>query len=230
MNNQLRGLLYYFGTHMKRAFLIFWSILLGITIITLVAAYILRNEDGVMTFTFWIPMYFFCAIYGFTIVKKCIPYFLKIGATRKNIFLGVGIFFSTVSATFALLAAIFQSIANLFVKQLNIDILSFIHIAMVYEDTWYNRWLIDFILMLVCFTFLFLLGLLFYKYGLLISGIVMGIVFFGLIFSAFKGWMATFFQYIVNLDFHFIWQLALLAIILYGLSWLFLRKITTVRA
>src|SRR5690625_3667640 len=109
MNNQLKGLLYYFQTHMKRSFLIFWSILLGITIVTLIAAYILRNEDGVMTITFTMPMYFFCAIYGFVIVKQWIPYFIKIGATRKNIFLGLGIFFAGVTSIFSLMATILQS-------------------------------------------------------------------------------------------------------------------------
>jgi len=230
MNNQLKGLLYYFQTHMKRSFLIFWSILLGITIVTLIAAYILRNEDGVMTITLTMPMYFFCAIYGFVIVKQWIPYFIKIGATRKNIFLGLGIFFAGVASIFSLMATILQSAISFLVDKLNIDIFSFIHLSMVFEDTWYIRFIIDFTVMLVSFTLLFVVGLLFYKYGLLISGIVIGTLFLGIIFSAFKGWLSKLGRYVIELDLHVFWQLTLLAIILYGLSWLFLRNITTVRA
>src|SRR5690625_5403413 len=64
MSNQIRGLLFYFSTHMKRAFIIFWSILLAILVISLVASYILKNQDGFMTFSISIPIYFFCTVYG----------------------------------------------------------------------------------------------------------------------------------------------------------------------
>lgn len=229
MSNQIRGLLFYFSTHMKRAFIIFWSILLAILVISLVASYILKNQDGFMTFSISIPIYFFCTVYGFTIVNKWIPYFLKVGATRKNIFFSIGLFFGGVSAVLALLASLLQSIANVFVDQLKIDIFSFIHLSMLFEDTWYFRFIIDFTMMLAAFTFMFIIGLLFYKYGLVIGGIVLGSLFFCLIFSVFKGWILSLGQYIVKSDFHIFWQLALLTIVLYALSWLFLRRITTVR-
>lgn len=227
MNNQIKGLLFYFYTHMKRAFLIFWSILLGILILSLVASYILKGQDGIMTFAIALPMYFFSAIYGFTIVKKWLPYFLKVGATRRNIYIGIGLFFMGISASFALIAELVQQLGNLIVRALEIDIFSFLHLSMFFEDAWYVRLIIDFTIMLILCSFMFLLGLLFYKYGLLISGIVLGSLFFGLIFSAFKGWILTFADYIQAIDFHLFWQLALLALALYGLSWLLLRRITT---
>src|SRR5690625_4887117 len=177
MNNQLKGLLYYFQTHMKRSFLIFWSILLGITIVTLIAAYILRNEDGVMTITLTMPMYFFCAIYGFVIVKQWIPYFIKIGATRKNIFLGLGIFFAGVASIYSLMATILQSAISFLVDKLTIDIFSFIHLSMVFEDTWYIRFIIDFTVMLVSFTFSYVVAFLFYNSVLLLSRLVIGALF-----------------------------------------------------
>lgn len=230
MNNQIKGLLFYFYTHMKRAFMIFWSILLGILLLSLVVSYILKGQDGIMTFAIALPMYFFCAIYGYTIVNKWIPYFLKVGATRKNIFIGIGLFFTLVSLSFALIAELLYRVGNLIVKGLEIDIFSFLHLSMFFEDLWYIRLMIDFTIMLTSFTFMFIVGLLFYKYGSLISGIVLAFFFFALIFSAFKGWLVHFGKYILEIELHVFWQLALLTIVLYGLTWLFLRTITTVRA
>lgn len=229
MNNQIKGLLFYFSTHMKRAFVIFWSILFGILLISLATSYVLKDQDGFMTFSVSIPLYFFCAVYGFTMVKKWIPYFLKVGATRKNIFFAIGLFFCGVSAGFALIATILQSIANLFLDQVKIDIFSFIHLSMFFEDTWYVRFIIDLTMMLAGFTFFFILGLVFYKYGLVLGGILLASLFFGLTFSVFKGWIHKLGQYIVKFDFHIFWQLALLTIVFYALSWLFLRRITTIR-
>lgn len=232
MNKQIKGLLYFFVANTRHSFIIFWSILLGITFVTLTGSYMLKDQDGgIMTLTLTAPMYVYCGIYGFIIVKQWIPFFIKLGATRKNILMSLGLFFGGVSLLFASIGSALQSIITIFAEKIGLSIFSFLHLSYFFEDTWYTRILIDSSIMLFCFTLMFMIGLLFYKHGLAIGGSVLGLLFVAAIFSAFKGWLVDFAIYVFkDVNLLLFWQIALVALVLYGFSWFFVRNITIVNA
>lgn len=231
MKQQMKGLIYFFLVNSRYSFTIFWSILLGITLFTAITAYIIDDQEGVMKISLTAPMYVYSGIYGFFVVKNWIPFFIKLGTSRKNILLGLGLFFMGVSFSFALTGTVLQSVFMFFAKQINLHMFSFGHISLFIEDTWYIRLLIDSSLMLFCFTFMFVIGLLFYKYGLAIGGAVLGIFMMGIIYSIYKGWIIEFaINVFTNLELTLFWQIALIATLLYIFSWFFIRKITIVHA
>lgn len=95
MGRQIKGLLYFFMADVRYSLAIFWTILMGILMVSLIAAYVLVDiKNGFMTFSLTAPMYVYCSILGFLTVKEAVPFSLKMGATRKNLFVSLGIFFS----------------------------------------------------------------------------------------------------------------------------------------
>ncbi|WP_010097193.1 hypothetical protein [Ornithinibacillus scapharcae] len=93
MNKQMNGLLYYLVTDIRHSMKIFWAILLSILVVSVTFAYFLLGfEDGKMAFGFPFATYFFCIITGFVTVKESIPFAIKMGATRKNIYIAIAIF------------------------------------------------------------------------------------------------------------------------------------------
>lgn len=201
---------------------------MGILVVSLTIAYILKNvEGGFMTFTLTGPMYVYCAILGFLTVKESIPFSLKRGATRKNIFISLGTFFLGISIAMTTVGSTLQVMVNLFTKQIGVDNFMFLHVAYFTNDTWINRVFIDLTIMWFLFSFMFLLGLLFYRYGLLVVGAFMGFLLVIVLTGFAKGWLTDFlvtqFQ---TLNQMFYMQLLASGIIIYGLSFFLLRKIT----
>src|SRR5690625_3591943 len=228
MGRQIKGLLYFNFTDARYSMTIFWTILMGILVISLIATYLIRNiEGGFMTFSLTGPMYVYCAILGFLTVKESIPFSLKRGATRKNIFISLGTLFLGISIAMTTVGSTLQVIVNLFTEQIGIDVFSFQHVAYFTSDTWINRIFIDLTIMFFLFSFMFALSLLFYRYGLLVGSAFIGL-FFILILTGFaQGWLTEFlvaqFQ---TLDQTFYIQLFAIGIIIYGLSFFLLRRIT----
>ena len=87
MGRQINGLLYFFITDIRYSLMIFWTILLGILGVSLTISYFLLGvEDGSLYFMFQF-IYVYCGILGFITVRESIPFALKMGATRKNLFI-----------------------------------------------------------------------------------------------------------------------------------------------
>ena len=94
MSRQIKGLLYFFIANSRYSLFIFWTILMSILLVTLTISYFAQDVDNFfMTLSLTGPIYVYCAIFGFLAVKELIPFSVKIGATRKNLFIGLGIFF-----------------------------------------------------------------------------------------------------------------------------------------
>lgn len=229
MSRQIKGLLYFYSTDLRHSLLVFWSILMGILVISLVLTY-LMPEDGFMTLSLTGPMYVYCGILGYLFVKQMIPYTIKMGATRKNIMVSLAIFFIGLSTSFAVLASVIQEIINKFHELLGVDIFMFLHLSYFLTDTMWSRILIDASIMFFSMTLTFILGLIFYKYGLAIFGSILGTAFLVFIVGLAKGWLIEFGikLYQSGFDLIYFWQLLLIGIVLFSLSWLMLRKITTV--
>lgn len=230
MMRQLKGLWYFYTVDARYPLTIFWSILLGTLIVSIGLHYIiLQVGEGKMGFFLPIAIYIFCAIYGFQFAKKGIPFSIKLGATRKNIFVSLGVFFLGLSIFQAVVVNTVQSIAVMVgeVLGINDEALQFIHPAQLLSDNWLTRVVIDAAVAFFLLSFLYVLGLLFYRYGLLGGGIVLGVLVVTIIFGVTQDFIIDFFSYIIeSFSMILFYDILFVGIVLYGLSWLLVRKIT----
>lgn len=231
MGRQIKGLLYFFIADVRYSLAIFWTILMGILVVSLTVAYFLINvENGFMTLSLTGPMYVYCAILGFLMVKDSVPFSIGVGATRKNLFISLGIFFLGLSITKAIAASIIQVIVNYVNPKIGIDTFQFLHLAYFTNDTWLTRILIDTSMMFFFFSLMFVIGLLFYKYGLAGGGSAVGLVCILLIVGVAQGWLIDFFIHIFkSIDLMFFGQLLAVGCVIYILSILLLKRITIVK-
>ncbi|MFD2043404.1 hypothetical protein ACFSTA_03340 [Ornithinibacillus salinisoli] len=232
MGKQIKGLLYFFSADIRYSIMIFWTILLSVLIVSITISYFLLSvEDGVMGFGFPFAIYFYFIILGFLTVKESIPFALKMGATRKNIFLSIGIFFFVLAFVKALVANTLQTITQFLTEKVGIHTFHFLHPAQLLEDTWLNRVIIDTSIMFFLSAFMFIIGLLFYKYGLAGGGTVAAILVLTLLVGIAQGWL---FEWISNvfkdISLMQFYQMLVIGIVLYGISFILIRKVTIVKA
>ncbi|TFJ91488.1 hypothetical protein [Lentibacillus salicampi] len=233
MGRQIKGLLYFFGSDLRYSLMVFWTILLAILLVSLLFSFFLASlDDGEVFFGFSLtgPMYVYCAIVGFLTVKDSVPFMIKMGATRKNLFAATGIFFLLLSLAMALAATILQELVMLLMNATGIGIFSFFHPSYFLEDTWYTRILIDTAIMFFFFAVLFMIGLLFYKYGLAGGGGFLGALLVVCLLGIAQGWFVDFVvDVFTGIDLGFFYKLLGIGVVIYGVSFAFLRKITTVK-
>ncbi|MFS0674629.1 hypothetical protein [Ornithinibacillus sp. 179-J 7C1 HS] len=228
MNNQIKGLLYFFISDIRHSILIFWSILLFVLLVSIAFAYYLLGvEDGMLAFGFPFAIYFYCTILGFMTVKESIPFSIKMGATRKNIIISIGLFFLIIATLKSLIANVLQEVVLFITESTNITSFMFLHPAMLFEDTFLNRILVDISIMFFLLSFMFVIGLLFYKYGFAGGGLVAGVLVIALMFGIAKGWI---YDFIVELakkvDILFFFQILGVGLLLFLFSFVFVRRIT----
>ncbi|GAA0597918.1 hypothetical protein GCM10009001_12550 [Virgibacillus siamensis] len=231
MGNQIKGLLYFFVTDIRHSLTVFWTILLSILVVAFAFAIFLTSvEDGFMYFMLTAPIYVYCAILGFLTVKESVPFSIKMGATRKNLFISLGIFFFVLSLTMSVAASVLQEIVNGIAEATGIDTFTFMHLAYFLENTWYTRIVIDTSVSFFFLSFMFIVGLIFYKYGFAGGGGFLGTLVLLLLISIAKGWIIDFFiDLFADIDLTFFYQMIGIGIVLYLISFVFLRKITIVK-
>lgn len=228
MGRQIRGLLYFFVTDVRYSFMIFWGILLTILIISIALTGFLGNTE--FYFGLSISVYIYCGILGFLTVKESVPFSIKIGAARKNLFIGVGILFVALALVNAIVANTLHAVTLFLLENAGMHTFGFLHPAMLFQDTWFNRVIIDTSFMFFLFTFMFVLGLLFYKYGLAGGGFALGSIVVILLVGIAQGWLIDFFKDLaVNIDLTIFYQMLGIGFVIFCISFLFLRKITTVK-
>lgn len=232
MDKQIKGLLYFFTMDIKRSIFIFWPILLGVLALSLAIAYFLIDvENGSFAFGFPFAIYFYCLILGFLTVKETIPFSLKMGAVRKKLFAAIGIFFIAIAFLKALVATTLQAAVEIGIESGGLDTFMFLHPAMLLENTWLNRLIIDTAIMFTFEAFMFLVGLLFYKYGMAGGGAFCGLLGLGLLLGIAQGWIFEFFGKLLNnLDILLFVQLFGVGVLIFFLSYIFMRRITPVKA
>ncbi|SFB16707.1 hypothetical protein SAMN04488072_108175 [Lentibacillus halodurans] len=233
MGRQIKGLLYFFGADIRHSLTIFWTILLGILVVSLAFTYFLSgidDDDALFTLSLTGPMYVYCAILGFLTVKESVPFSIKMGATRKNLFVSVGIFFLALSFAMSVAASILQELVMSLLNVSGIDLFMFLHPAYFLDDTWYTRILIDMSIMFFFLSVMFIIGLIFYKYGLAGGGSFLGVLLIVCLIGIAQGWLIDFlFELVADIDLGFFYQLFGIGVVIYAISFLFLRRITTVK-
>lgn len=237
MQRQLQGILYYLATDIRYAFTIFWMIIGSFLLLSLMINLIIGNENSVVHFTFSFPIYIFSAAAGFITVKNTIPYLVKMGATRKVIYISTVIFFIGL----ALVNSLIANGLDFLIKQiLKSDVSSgifliegektiqFNHIADILGGNNYlYQIIVDTSISFFFLTVLFIIGLVFYRFGLIGGFSFVGIVIFSIIFGLANGWIIDFLLHI-STDFSivFFYQLAFVGFVIYLFSYLLLRRLT----
>ncbi|GAA0442534.1 hypothetical protein PD280_00190 [Virgibacillus salarius] len=229
--NQLKGLLYFFLVDIRHSMMIFWTILLSILVVCIAFGFYLDAIDGgMMTFSLTAPIYIYCSILAFNVVKEFIPFSIKLGATRKNIFISIGIFFFLLAITKAVVASILQEAISFFTKVIGIEDFYFLHLAYFVNDTWYIRIGMDVMLIFFLMSLMFMLGLVFYRHGFLGGGISLGVAAVVLLFGIAQGWLIDFIvDLVVHINMVFFLQLFAVGLLLYLASFAFLKQITIIK-
>lgn len=232
MSKQIKGLLYFFITDIRFSLTVFWIVLLSALFVSMLIDYFLIQnvaEGGFMTFGLSIALYVYCGILGFFTVKQAIPFSIKMGATRKNIFTSLGIFFLGLSLFKSLFANSLQSSIELLHSKTGNETFMFIHLANLINDTWFTRVLIDTSLMFFLLAFFYLIGLTFYKYGLIGGGSFVGIIVIVILSGFAEGWFIDFLIHVYQtLSTLFFWQIIFVAFMIYSVTWFLIRKITII--
>ncbi|WP_226035351.1 hypothetical protein [Aquibacillus saliphilus] len=230
MVRQLKVMLYFFLTDLRTSFIIFWTVLSSIVVLSIIAAVLLTGvENGKMYLTISFAIYIYCAIFGFIVVKESLSFSLKMGATRKNYFFAVGILFLSLSILMAILENIYHSLIIAITELLGISNFNLIHLSamMVNGESVFYRFGIDVFIMFFMFTTMFLLGLIFHKYGLIGGYGVLGLVGMAIILSVGSGLLVELIQFMINNpSFNYYSFTFLIGVILYLLSWLLLHNIS----
>src|SRR5690625_349326 len=230
MSKQLKGSLYYLFANLRFSLIIFWIILGTLLLLTVVSAILI--PDSVISFSLWGPIYGFAAVIGYWTVKNTLPFLIKMGSTRKNLFVSMGLYAIGLSLLNAFIANTLNSIVTLtigeereigsiFVSDSG-STMTFNHIGeFLGKNTWLMRVFIDTSISFFLLAAMFIVGLIFFR-----SGIVGGFSFLGafvllFIFGMSKGWLLDFFITIYNnFSFAFFYQLLLTGIVIYLISFL----------
>lgn len=240
MQRQLKASLYYLSADAKYNLTYFWVILLSVLLLTIILD-VVFSGSGEITFSFSFAIYVFVAIMGYITIKNTIPYLIKMGSTRRNIFLAIGIYFIGLATLNALLANTIQLMVK-FIYSIfgnrtvfnngiitysdGTESINFNHIAFFIQDTWLNRVIIDITISLFLLALMYFIGLIFYRFGIVGGFLFLGGLMFTFIFGMSEGWLLNIFITIfTDFGIQFFFQLILIASIVYLLSYLILRRL-----
>lgn len=235
MQKQLKGSLYYLYANSRFSLIVFWVILISLLLVTLIID--LFSNDSTIVFQLSSPTYIFAAIMGYWIVKNTIPYIVKLGGTRASIFVAVGIYAFLLAVFNATIANTLNKVVTFLFGEENMEgvvysedgsTMTFNHLAdFLTDSTWVSNFIIDISISFFMLVVMFLMGLIFYRYGLVggISFLAVGAIIF--IIGMSKGWLVDFFINIfTTFSIELFYQLFVVAIIIYALSFLLLRRLT----
>lgn len=230
MNNQIKGMFYYYTVDVVRTAKIFFTILIGIIIASAVICYLLLGIDEFkMYFAIPFATYFNVGIIGFQLVKGNVPFGLKMGATRKNMYVMQLYFMFVYSVVIAFIGSTLQQITEWLFQAAGITNYIYVHPAMLLTDNWIMRIVVDTLVMFFIMALLYFIALIFYRTGLAGGGIVLGALLVISLYGAFEGWLV---DSLINLFsdttiMTFV-SMFFIGIVFYLLGFPFMRKVTIV--
>ena len=239
MQKDIKGVLYFLSVNVRYPLGVFWTILFSIYLISILFS-VISNSENVL-FQASIPIYIFCLVLGMWTVKNTIPYLLNMSVTRKLIFISVGIYFLLLAIFQAVLANILTVIISLLgMKAMSGEIslidgdkeftFYFTHLSQFLEnDSLMNQIMIDSIICFVALSSMFFVGLIFYRFGLVGGFSFLGALFIVYILSIARGSFIDLMTYFIdNYSMALYFQLFGLGFLLYLLSFIVLRRVTTI--
>lgn len=237
MKRQLQGILYYLSTEVRYPLSVFWMILGGFLVLSILLYVFLGGGHTIISFNLSLPIYIFAGTIGYISVKGTIPYLLKLGATRKHLFIGLVIYFFGLSLFNAIVANIFHSVTTMIIGPNNIaglvitdgeETFHLHHLANILtNDNWISRIVIDTSASFFLITVFFIVGLIFYRYKLIGGFSFVAVLVFLFFYGISNGWLIDFILYIFT-DFSivFFYQLFFVGLVIYLLSFLLTRRFT----
>lgn len=236
MSKQFQGALYYLFANIRYSLTYFWAILLALLIVTIAATILMPDTD--IAFELSIPVYIFAAVIGYWTVKNAFPYLIKMGSTRKNIFVSFGVY----AFLLTLLNAVISNTVNKFVSMIigterdygiitimeNDTTMTFNHIGdLLGANSWIMRIVIDTSISFFLLAVMFIIGLIFYRFGLIGGFSFLGLLVMIIVFGFSNGWLLDFILAIHNnFSFAFFYQLFTVGVIVYLFSFFLLRRVT----
>ncbi|WP_040978955.1 hypothetical protein [Oceanobacillus jeddahense] len=230
MNNQIKGMFYAYSTEVIRTAKIFLSIFTGMIIISAIICYLLLGVDEFKMY-FAIPFgtYFNVGVVGVLLVKNSVPFGLKMGATRKNMYLMHLYFIVAYSFIMAFLGSTLQQVTEWLFQAVGVTNYIYVHPAMLLTDNWAMRIVVDTFVMIFIMALLYLIGLIFYRTGLIGAGSLLGVLLVVVLYGVFEGWLiqaaVDLFSNVTLMTFVTIF---LIGLMFYLISFPFMRKITIV--
>src|SRR5699024_11528072 len=101
----------YLFSNLRFSLFVFWGVLMGVLAISLISVFLI--VDSHVSFNMSFPIYVFSGIFGYWIVKNAIPYLIKMGVTRKVIFVAIGIFGICLGLINSLISNVLDKIVSL---------------------------------------------------------------------------------------------------------------------
>lgn len=163
--NVLKGSFYVFFQSYKKENIIFWCILFSIVFLTIFLDLFFGNYVS-FPVIISIPVYIFYSIMASKILNRTMPYFLKLGLSRIQYVLHLGLFFLAWSIAGAFIIASTQIITFLS-KLLDVKEIFFLHPILLIDTThpFMLTLALDVVLLLFCLISGLLLNVVFYRLG-----------------------------------------------------------------
>lgn len=241
MIQDIKGSLYYLFINVRYPFIVFWSILLSIFVLSLLFSTIGEGDHVLFQASFTI--YIFCLVLGMLTVKNTIPYLLKMSVTRKIIYVSIGVYFLMIALVQALLANGLTKIIDLLGKTVvSGDFIiangeqefnfRFTHLSQFLQnDTFVTQVTIDAIIAFAALCMMFFIGLIFYRFGLIGGFTFLGAMFLLYIVSIAQGSFIDLVKYIFDhYSLTLYYQLLGISIVIYLLSFAMIRRLTITSA
>lgn len=231
MNNQIKGMFYYYSIDVIRTLKIFFIILIGMLLASSIVCYLLLGMDEFhMYFALPFATYTNVGIVAFQLVKGNVPFGLKMGAVRKNIYLMQVYFMFVYSIFVAILSSTLQLVSEWLLEAFNITNFIFWHPAVLVSDNWAMRIAVDTLVMFFIMALLYLIALIFYRTGLVGGSILLGILCVVSLHGFFEGWMIRGLMDILsNITMMSFVSLFIIGIGFWLLGYPFMRRITIVK-
>ncbi|GAB2535623.1 hypothetical protein [Gracilibacillus alcaliphilus] len=231
MNNQIKGMMYYYTQGVIYSAKIFLLILAGLLAVSCIICYLLLGTDEFkMYFAIPFATYFNVGIIGYQLVKGNVPFGLKMGAVRKNIYIMQVYFMLLYSMVMAVIGNVLQLVTELLQKWIGIDNFQFTHLAMLLSDNPATRIVVDTLVMFFIMNLLYLFGLIFYRTGLLGGTILLAVLLLVVLFGVFEGWLIRgVIDVMSNISWMFFITLFVLGIAFWLIGYPLMRKITVVK-
>lgn len=166
--NTMSGSFYILFQSYKKQNIIFWSILFSIVLLSFfLDAFFGQYVSFAITIS--IPVYIFYSTMATKLLNKTLPYFLKLGLSRQQYMLYVGLFFISWSLIGAFIIASAHQIISYVSTLFNIKDIMIIHPILFFDIThsFLQTVVLDTVLLLFCLSSGLLLNVVFYRLGIL---------------------------------------------------------------
>ena len=166
--NTMKGSFYILFQSYKKHNIVFWSILFSIVLLSFfLDAFFGQYISFAITIS--IPVYIFYSSMATKILNRTLPYFLKLGLSRQQYMLHVGLFFISWSLAGALIIASSHKMISYVSSLLNVKDIIIIHPILFFNSShsFLQTVAMDTILLFFCLCSGLLLNVVFYRLGIL---------------------------------------------------------------